>query len=358
MPISAEKYEFAKDNILTMEDAVKKIEELKKENKKIGLCHGGFDMLHPGHVRHFISAKKFCDVLFVSITSDFFVTMRKGGGRPVFPDYLRAYMAANISSVDFVIISDYKSAVEVLNIIKPSFYIKGPDFISKTTPGINAERAAIRNTGGDILYTEDIKLSSTDIIRYIKENIDKKKILICLDRDGTLIEDRDYLGKNDVWAEDIILKNNVVNALFYLQTKYLTTKLVISNQSGVAKKYFDCRRVEEINRFIGNLLTDKGIKIDSWQYCPDIDKKYAEKNRDKFELDKNFVKEKTVRKPGTDMIFNGLNEIKRDIKEFDIIIVFGDKNDDSALAKNIGGVFIDSKLQYEKMIEIIDGIFS
>jgi hypothetical protein len=65
-----------------------------------------------------------------------------------------------------------------------------------------------------------------------------------------------------------------------------------------------------------------------------------------------------VRKPGTDMIFNGLNEIKRDIKEFDIIIVFGDKNDDSALAKNIGGVFIDSNLQYEKMIEIIDGIFS
>ncbi len=333
MAITAEKNEFTKENILSVEEAANVIDNLKKENKRVGLCHGGFDILHPGHIKHFNSAKKLCDVLFVSITSDLFVTMRKGGGRPVFPDYLRAYMAANISSVDFVIISNFKSAVEVLNITKPSYYIKGPDFIYKNTPGIISEREAVRKLGGEVVYTEDIKLSTTDIINYVKNKIDSKKLLVCIDRDGTLIEERNSIGKNDNWEKDLILKNNVINALIYLQTKYLTSKIVISNQSGVAKSYFDCKRVEEINSFISNLLIEKGIKVDNWQYCPDIDEKYAELNKEKFQIDKNFVKGKTGRKPNTDMVFNGLKQIKKDIKEYDKIIVFGDRDDDIILSE-------------------------
>jgi len=192
---------FASNKILSYPDAIKKIAELKKKGKKVGLCHGGFDLLHPGHMKHFESAKKLCDVLFVSITSDRFVTSRKGTGRPVFPEKLRAYSAGCVEFVDYVVVSDFEKGVEVINKLKPSYYIKGPDFINKTTPGITAEREAVASVGGETKYTDDPNLSTTEIIRYVKEELDRKKLLLIIDRDGTLIDNADFLGKNKNWKD-------------------------------------------------------------------------------------------------------------------------------------------------------------
>ena len=56
-----------------------------KKNKFIkGLCHGVFDLVHIGHLRHFTEAKKYCDHLVVSITSDRFVRKAKGPKKPTF----------------------------------------------------------------------------------------------------------------------------------------------------------------------------------------------------------------------------------------------------------------------------------
>ena len=61
--------------------------KIKSEKKKIVLCHGVFDLIHIGHLKHFISAKKFGEILVVSLTPDKFVG--KGPGRPVFSEKLR-----------------------------------------------------------------------------------------------------------------------------------------------------------------------------------------------------------------------------------------------------------------------------
>ena len=58
-----------------------KIKFCKKNKKTIGLCHGVFDLIHFGHLKHFEAAKKKCDYLFVSITSDKYIN--KGPNRPV-----------------------------------------------------------------------------------------------------------------------------------------------------------------------------------------------------------------------------------------------------------------------------------
>lgn len=164
-------YFYTSKNILQINDATKLIDSLKKSGKTVGLCHGGFDLLHPGHIKHFESAKQLCDVLIVSVTSDNFVTGRKGTGRPIFTDKFRTYMIANLKCVDYVVLSDYKSGIEVINLLCPSFYIKGPDYIHKTTPGINSEREAIEKIGGKIKYTYDPTFSTTSIIKYIKEEM-------------------------------------------------------------------------------------------------------------------------------------------------------------------------------------------
>ena len=56
----------------------------KRDKKKISLCHGVFDLLHPGHINHFNQAKKISDILIVSVTSD--KKVLKGPGRPHFDE--------------------------------------------------------------------------------------------------------------------------------------------------------------------------------------------------------------------------------------------------------------------------------
>lgn len=169
--INSDATHFESDKIIGLETAAKKISNLRKSNKTAGLCHGGFDLLHPGHIKHLESAAKLCDHLIVSITSDRFVALRKGKNRPIFSENLRAYSIASIRYVDYVVISDFELAIEVLEILKPSFYIKGPDFIGKDTPGIVAEIRKTESIGGKIIFTNDEKLSTTQIIDYIRQNL-------------------------------------------------------------------------------------------------------------------------------------------------------------------------------------------
>ena len=75
------------------------VKKLSKLNKKIGLCHGVFDLLHLGHINHFNEAKRNCDILIVSVTQDKYVA--KGPGRPVFNQKQRMEALSNLVSIDF-----------------------------------------------------------------------------------------------------------------------------------------------------------------------------------------------------------------------------------------------------------------
>ena len=86
-------------NLKTLSKIVK---SLKDKNKKISLCHGVFDLLHPGHIYHFDQAKAKSDILVVSITSDNKVL--KGPGKPYFNEKHRLYALASLEVVDYVVI--------------------------------------------------------------------------------------------------------------------------------------------------------------------------------------------------------------------------------------------------------------
>ncbi len=376
--------------IIFMEQAAESIQQLKSQGKSVGLCNGGFDVTHPGHVKHFESAKKLCDVLVVAVTADRFVAGRKGSGRPVYTEKLRAYMISCLEFVDYVFISDFKSGIDIITALKPSSYIKGSDYISKTTPGITAEREAIQSVGGEMRYTTEPPMSTTKIIEYIK-TVDVPTLLAVIDRDGTLIKNNNFFGKNNNWMNELEFNNEVVNYLSYLQTKYKTTKVIVTNQAGVAQGLFTCQRVEEINKQIHSQLALKGIKIDNWQYCPDADKAYAEAKKNKnssrpkgrgifnvsdtpsddgeliqnnpttasggvsetneLTFDSQYVKEKTKRKPSPAMLYDALQQLNKDISNFTQVLVLGDREEDEGLAKNLKAKFIDVKgKSYEELV--------
>jgi len=343
-------------NIVDLETAVSLIKEFKSEGKKVGLCHGGFDLTHPGHVKHFECAKELCDLLFVSITSDKYVVSRKGTGRPIYTDQLRAYMTANIKPVDYVVVTDFEKGTEVINLLKPSFYIKGPDFISKNTPGITAEREAIKKAGGEMKYTTEPPMSTTKIIKYIKKEINYKNLLLVIDRDGTLIKNNDFPGKSNNWLQELVLNKDVVSLISHLQTKYNTTKIVVSNQAGVARRFFDCKRVEKINKHVDSELNKLGVKINSWQYCPYVDSTYAS-SYPELNVDPKYIADKTKRKPNIDMVVDGLLEINAKFQEFDHVIVFGDRSEDFLLAKKLKAHFIDvNEKDYKTLIHEVENI--
>jgi rfaE bifunctional protein nucleotidyltransferase chain/domain len=341
---------FTSPKIISFKEAIEVVAKLKKKKKTVGMCHGGFDLLHPGHVKHFESTKKLCDVLLVSITSDRFVIERKGEGRPILTDTLRAYMAAHIDVVDYVVITDFKKAVPVIEAIQPTYYIKGPDMIGRETPGIIAERAAIASVGGKMKYTTDPKLSTTEIIDYIKTKLKDNTLLIAIDRDGTLIDNGNFFGTKASWKKDMKLVDDVVNFLIFLQTKYKTTKIVVTNQSGVARGHFTLGRLCDINIYLHDVLTKKGLKLDSWQYEPNVDESFAKKHTE-LALKKEYIKFKTRRKPSVQMVLDALTELKKNLSDFSDILVLGDMEADEGLAKNLKAHFINVKgKKYDELL--------
>ncbi len=151
--------------IKSLSDLKKTISKLKATNKKIIHCHGVFDLVHLGHIRHFNLAKKEGDILIVTITKDKYV--KRGPGRPIFNENLRAEMLASISIIDYVAIVDFPTAVEAIKILQPDFYVKGSDYKDKTkdiTGMIINEEEAVNSVGGKLIYTDDITFSSSSLI--------------------------------------------------------------------------------------------------------------------------------------------------------------------------------------------------
>jgi rfaE bifunctional protein nucleotidyltransferase chain/domain len=138
---------------------------LSSSGSTVALCHGVFDLLHPGHIQHFKVAKSLADVLIVSVTADLYVN--KGPGRPVFSHDVRAQSLAALQDIDYVIISEKPTAVELLDYLKPNFYVKGSDYRNPSddvTGMIAKERATIEKHGGQIYFTDEITSSSSLLI--------------------------------------------------------------------------------------------------------------------------------------------------------------------------------------------------
>jgi cytidyltransferase-like protein len=89
-----------KCKLLDLDHLTREISELKASGKRVVHCHGVFDVLHIGHIKHFKGARKFGDALVVTVTPDRFVN--KGQGRPVFGEGLRAEVITALACVDHV----------------------------------------------------------------------------------------------------------------------------------------------------------------------------------------------------------------------------------------------------------------
>lgn len=115
--------EHLKNKVLFFDDIIRKVEELRADGKIVVQSHGIFDLIHPGVIAHLKSAKDQGDVLIVTIIKD--KDVRRGPGRPIFPENLRVENVASLELVDYVSLVDDESPFESVYRIKPDIFAKG-----------------------------------------------------------------------------------------------------------------------------------------------------------------------------------------------------------------------------------------
>lgn len=150
--------------ILKINDLSEKCRTLKSEGRKLVLCHGCFDLMHPGHIKYFQSAKKMGDILIVTLTPDMYVD--KGPGRPVFNQDLRADSIAALACVDYVAINEWPTAEKTLRLLLPDIYVKGQEFekLEDKTGKIQREYNVVKEIGAELKFTHEIVFSSTQLL--------------------------------------------------------------------------------------------------------------------------------------------------------------------------------------------------
>ena len=138
----------------------------KSKGKTISFTNGCFDLFHYGHMKTFLEAKKLSDVLIVGVNSNRSIRILKGEKRPIIDEIYRAELIANLNCVDYVVIFDDESPIKLIEIIKPSIYLKGSDWKEKILP----EEDAVKMNNGEIHYVDIVSgLSSSYIIKKILE---------------------------------------------------------------------------------------------------------------------------------------------------------------------------------------------
>jgi cytidyltransferase-like protein len=154
-----------RERLVDLEELAKLIAGYQAEGKTVALCHGCFDLVHPGHLRHFEEAGRRADVLVVTVTPDRYVN--KGPGRPLFPEQLRLEQVAALEMIHHVALNRWPTAVETVELLRPDVYVKGSEYEdagADLTGNIESEARAVESVGGRIHYTHDVMFSSTKLI--------------------------------------------------------------------------------------------------------------------------------------------------------------------------------------------------
>lgn len=113
--------------IVELEELLGLLEKVRGK-KKIVFTNGCFDLLHAGHADYLNKAKSLGDILVVGINSDASVRRIKGEKRPILPQQMRAYLLDNLKPVDYVVIFEEDTPLELIKAIKPDVLVKGADW--------------------------------------------------------------------------------------------------------------------------------------------------------------------------------------------------------------------------------------
>lgn len=140
--------------------------QLKLKSKKVVFTNGCFDILHAGHVDYLNKAKKLGDVLIVGLNSDLSIKKIKGENRPIINENERAYILSNLKAVDYIILFDEETPLNLIEKLVPDVLVKGDDWKIKDIAGADF----VQLNGGKVSTVKFVSnQSSSKIIKRVLE---------------------------------------------------------------------------------------------------------------------------------------------------------------------------------------------
>jgi D-beta-D-heptose 7-phosphate kinase / D-beta-D-heptose 1-phosphate adenosyltransferase len=124
-------------HIKTLNEITFIVNEVKNKDKKIVFTNGCFDILHLGHIKYLEAARSLGDILILGLNSDSSVKRIKGENRPINNQNDRAYLLASLEVVDYVVIFDEDTPIDLITLIKPDILAKGGDYEGQEVVGQN-----------------------------------------------------------------------------------------------------------------------------------------------------------------------------------------------------------------------------
>lgn len=334
---------------LDYSDLKEKIKSLRACGKVVIHCHGVFDLLHPGHIMHLQQAKAMGDILIVSLTTAKYVN--KGPNRPYFNDETRLNTIAALEMVDYVVLSDFPTAIEVIKAIKPNYYVKGMEYSNienDVTGEIKNEIDEVEKYGGQVSFTEGQVFSSTKLINnnFSSYTVETKCYLEVLSKKYSFNAVRDMLESfkdlkvlvvGDVIIDEYVFcdvkglmsKDRAYSALYKREEEYLGGVLAVANHIasftdnvtvlsiiGDEPKLHSQILNDLSNKMHFNFVTDSNFKTP-------LKRRYIEKHgiRDEYEklFSMNFImNDDEIRGYDRKYFYANLEEC---IESFDMVVV-------------------------------------
>lgn len=161
----------------------------RPRRRSVIMCHGTFDLVHPGHIRHLLYAKSKADILVTSLTCDAYI--EKANFRPFVPQDLRAMNLAALEVVDYVLIDERSTPIETIKVLQPDYFAKGYEYSRDGLhPKTREELAALESYGGELIFTPgDVVYSSSAIIEHCPPALAVEKLLTLMESEGMGFDD-------------------------------------------------------------------------------------------------------------------------------------------------------------------------
>lgn len=296
------------DKICSREEAARRVASLPRP---VVFTNGVFDVLHRGHVSYLHEARAQGGSLVVAVNTDESARMLgKGPDRPLNADIDRATVLAGLESVSLVTFFHERTPVELIGETKPDIYVKGGDYDMRALE----ETRVVESWGGHALAIPFVDgYSTTALVKRIRANrpAPARKAAF-LDRDGTIIVEKDYLSDPD----QAVLESGAVEGLRMLAGAGFEL-IVVSNQSGVGRGMFGLEQAHAVNARVAELLSAQGITIAGWYMCPHAPDQTCD-----------------CRKPLPGLVLQAARELNLELTG---AVVIGDKRSDVELGHAIGG---------------------
>lgn len=151
--------------ILDLKNIENVVHRERVKSRKIVFTNGCFDLLHLGHLDVLRKSRNFGDCLIVGLNTDSSVKRLKGEFRPIQDEKTRVMILASLAFVDYVVLFEEDTPLELINVIRPDVLVKGGDYNIEQIVGADI----VLKNGGEVKIVDILPgHSTTDLVKKMK----------------------------------------------------------------------------------------------------------------------------------------------------------------------------------------------